>query len=75
MAWKLRKRNQISRSTIFRKWDNNMNWIGIVFLYTFGGEILYGMRQDLFIDEEECRSHYESLDNWNYVGKHCRKNK
>ena len=28
------------------------------------------MRQDLFIDEEECRSHYESLDNWNYAGKH-----
>ena len=47
-----------------------MNWIGIVFLYTFGGEILYGMRQDLFIDEEECRSHYESLNNWNYVGNH-----
>ena len=23
-----------------------------------------------FIDEEECRSHYESLNNWNYVGKH-----
>ena len=47
-----------------------MDWIGIVFLYTFGGEILYGIRHDRFIDEEECRSHYESLNNWNYVGKH-----
>ena len=47
-----------------------MSWIGIVFLYTFGGEILYGIRHDTFIDEEECRSHYESLNNWNYVGKH-----
>ena len=47
-----------------------MDWIGLVFLYTFGGEILYGIRHDRFIDEEECRSHYESLNNWNYVGKH-----
>ena len=47
-----------------------MSWIGIVFLYTFGGEILYGIRHDRFTDEEECRSHYESLNNWNYVGKH-----
>ena len=47
-----------------------MDWIGIVFLYTFGGEILYGIKHDRFIDEQECISHYESLENWNYVGKH-----
>ena len=29
-----------------------MDWIGIVFLYTFGGEILYGIRHDRFIDED-----------------------
>ena len=29
-----------------------MSWIGIVFLYTFGGEILYGIRHDFFIDED-----------------------
>ena len=47
-----------------------MSWIGIVFLYTFGGEILYGMKHQLFIDEQECISHYESLENWEYAGKH-----
>ena len=35
-----------------------MSWIGIVFLYTFGGDILYGIRHDTFIDEQECRSHF-----------------
>jgi len=43
-----------------------MSWIGIVFLYTFGGEILYGIRHDRFTVEEECRSHYESLNNWKF---------
>ena len=47
-----------------------MSWIGIVFLYTFGGEILYGIRHATFVDEEECISHYESLNNWIYVGIH-----
>ena len=39
-----------------------MSWIGIVFLYTFGGEILYGIRHDTFIDQSSCSTNHEFLD-------------